>query len=529
MSGQNSAARLADVGAEEALLGSLLQPDGAGVAIDAIAEVVEPQDFTARGRSALYRALLHLRGRGLIADGADLVVVADELRRRDELDIVGGPLELTRLVDRVPSAANVAHHARIVRELADRRRLIAAYERAAAACSDLATPLDSIKVELSDAVALSPLSSDFEYLNLDDIAAKGVPPIDWLVPRWLVRGDVAIVAGPAYSGKSTTISDLMVAIASGRSWCGIAPTTTGDVLAFDEEQGEAATARLFLRLGAKGLTRLRVASGQGVNVAAADGFARLEREIAKACPLVVMLDSATQVFAGIDENSAEQVAPIFGRLFKLRDKYGTTFVILHHLKKPPAEGKVDLLASVRGTTAWGTQASTVWVAQRVDDVTIDLLQAKRRGASPTSLRISYSEECGGGGAITLSGGTRPDPGDAKRLALHESIRGVLAGDPARFRTRVELRDEVGGRQATLNEAVTRMIESGELEPGKAGGVRLRDSAIPADSRSPESGERSTAIPDSPPPKGGIRESRNGPGMPAGRAAIPELGVNGAYP
>ena len=48
----------------------------------------------------------------------DRITVANELMRRKQLEEVGGASTLSTLVDAVPTAANVSHHARIVKDKA---------------------------------------------------------------------------------------------------------------------------------------------------------------------------------------------------------------------------------------------------------------------------------------------------------------------------------------------------------------------------------------------------------------------------
>ena len=56
----------------------------------------------------------------------DAVTVSETLRRKGELEKVGGVQYLTRLVDIVPSTSNVVYYAGIVEEHAKRRELIRA-------------------------------------------------------------------------------------------------------------------------------------------------------------------------------------------------------------------------------------------------------------------------------------------------------------------------------------------------------------------------------------------------------------------
>jgi replicative DNA helicase len=70
----------------------------------------------------VYEAVMSLYGQG---EPVDPVTVADELRRADLLDALGGRQTLLKLQAGTPASANAAHYAKIVSELALLRRLIA--------------------------------------------------------------------------------------------------------------------------------------------------------------------------------------------------------------------------------------------------------------------------------------------------------------------------------------------------------------------------------------------------------------------
>src|SRR3982750_282248 len=106
--------------AEQAVLAAMLMD------ADAVARVVETVDdgmFYREGHRRIYRAMTALTERGEIVDPLTL---ANELERRGELDASGGKDYIGFLVDAVPTSANVSYHAKIVKEKALLRRLIAA-------------------------------------------------------------------------------------------------------------------------------------------------------------------------------------------------------------------------------------------------------------------------------------------------------------------------------------------------------------------------------------------------------------------
>ena len=102
------------------------QPRGRGVAARRDAAVARRDRCGGRGagrghRLLQARARAHLRrDQSLYGQGepADPVTVADELRRADLLDALGGRGALLRLQAGTPASANAAHYARIVNELA---------------------------------------------------------------------------------------------------------------------------------------------------------------------------------------------------------------------------------------------------------------------------------------------------------------------------------------------------------------------------------------------------------------------------
>jgi replicative DNA helicase len=103
--------------AEQAVLGAMLLDQDAALKA---AELLDDTMFYREGNRILYRAMVALTERG---DAIDPVTLRDELLRRGELDRAGGMDYLATLVEVVPTAAHVEHHARIVRDKAVLRRL----------------------------------------------------------------------------------------------------------------------------------------------------------------------------------------------------------------------------------------------------------------------------------------------------------------------------------------------------------------------------------------------------------------------
>jgi replicative DNA helicase len=105
--------------AEESLLGAMMLSREAITA--AIEAHLEPTDFYKPAHGSIYEAVFALHSRG---EPVDPVTVAEELRRANRLDELGGRQTLLRIQASTPASANAAHYAQIVSELAMLRQLI---------------------------------------------------------------------------------------------------------------------------------------------------------------------------------------------------------------------------------------------------------------------------------------------------------------------------------------------------------------------------------------------------------------------
>ncbi|MBE3580262.1 MAG: replicative DNA helicase [Thermoanaerobacteraceae bacterium] len=111
--------------AEQSVLGAILLDREA---LLTAAEILRVEDFYREAHRVIYRTILNLESRGEVVD---LLTVTEELKRRGELEAVGGASYLAQLTTVVPSVANAGHYARIVSQKAALRQLIQAATRIA--------------------------------------------------------------------------------------------------------------------------------------------------------------------------------------------------------------------------------------------------------------------------------------------------------------------------------------------------------------------------------------------------------------
>jgi replicative DNA helicase len=104
--------------AESSVLGGILLENDA---INIVLELLRPEDFYRESHRKVFRAIIELTDR---SEPVDLITLSEFLKSRGELDAVGGSAYLASLADFVPTAANIAYYARIVREKSILRSLI---------------------------------------------------------------------------------------------------------------------------------------------------------------------------------------------------------------------------------------------------------------------------------------------------------------------------------------------------------------------------------------------------------------------
>ncbi|HEY3999858.1 MAG TPA: replicative DNA helicase [Candidatus Xenobia bacterium] len=124
-----------------------------------------PDDFYKEAHQTLYAVMLLLADRG---EPIDFVTVSNELRARGRLEAIGGAHFLTELTDAVPTSAHVEFYAKIVREKAMRRKMIAAGSSMGRMAYDEETGLEVLvdKAEqIVFGIAQDNLSNDFVPLK----------------------------------------------------------------------------------------------------------------------------------------------------------------------------------------------------------------------------------------------------------------------------------------------------------------------------------------------------------------------------
>ncbi|QQS36832.1 MAG: replicative DNA helicase [Ignavibacteriales bacterium] len=103
---------------EAAVLGAMLIEKNA---VSKALELLKPDSFYHRPHVLIYEAMMHLFD---IGEAIDTVTVYEELKKRDQLELAGGAVYLSKLSQNISSAANIEFHAKIIVEKEILRGLI---------------------------------------------------------------------------------------------------------------------------------------------------------------------------------------------------------------------------------------------------------------------------------------------------------------------------------------------------------------------------------------------------------------------
>jgi hypothetical protein len=224
-----------------------------------------------------------------------------------------------------------------------------------------------------------------------------IKPRPWIVPGYLMRRTVTVVAGPGGAGKSSLTAGWCVALALGQPMGGFAPNApyTSLIYNIEDDQEEqrrrfsaalrpygrppAAVAERIIRCGPTGVgTLLDRDLGTG-QIALTLAWQELEEVLRQCRPDVVFLDPLVELHTA-EENDNTALRLVIAHLRELAQRFDCAIVLVHHTRKGATAGDVD---SIRGA---GSLVGAARCAFTVTPMTED--EAEEVGVPP-SKRRSY--------------------------------------------------------------------------------------------------------------------------------------------
>ncbi len=212
-----------NIDAEQSVLGSILiENDSFPKALEIIAS---REDFYKEAHRKIFDAMIGLYDKN---EPIDLITITDELRKRNDIDAVGGEAYLSTLASQVPTAANIKYHAKIIREKALMRALLKSaseisgnvYEDTQDA-DELIDQAERIIFDISDKRIKASFSSLKDLIKESFVTierlydkksaitgiASGFGDLDELTSGFQ-RGDLVVVGGRPSMGKTAFSLDL---------------------------------------------------------------------------------------------------------------------------------------------------------------------------------------------------------------------------------------------------------------------------------------------------------------------------------
>ncbi|HYB90387.1 MAG TPA: replicative DNA helicase [Candidatus Binataceae bacterium] len=125
-----------NIEAEQSVLGAILLDNDA---INQALEILATEDFYREAHREIFRVMVEITDR---SQPVDAITLTDALRTRGVLETIGGAAYIAELTALVPTAANVAHYARIVREKAVLRSLASVATQIASGAYDQPANVD---------------------------------------------------------------------------------------------------------------------------------------------------------------------------------------------------------------------------------------------------------------------------------------------------------------------------------------------------------------------------------------------------
>jgi replicative DNA helicase len=217
-----------NIDAEKSLLGAVLIDEET---LADITEHVTQKDFYEKRHGMIYDAMMRLYEK---RKPVDLLTLTDELKRKKELEDVGGSAYLTELTNYVPTSAHAESYAEIVAQKAVRRRLI----RASGEISEMGFNEESTTQELlqqaeQELFAVSDQSLKQDLVSIETILTDSFDRMEELhrnkgqlrgvrtgyrdldnMTAGLQRSDLIILAARPAMGKTTLVTNLAYNVAT---------------------------------------------------------------------------------------------------------------------------------------------------------------------------------------------------------------------------------------------------------------------------------------------------------------------------
>jgi len=216
-------------------------------------------------------------------------------------------------------------------------------------------------------------SKVFVPQSISELIAGVDTKIEWIIPNILPSEGVAIFSAPPSHFKSWLMHDLALSCAKGEMWLDHFACATAKVLYIDEESSKSLLKHRLQKLINGTDTKLESLDvhflvGQGLNFSEPSSLLELRVVMGKIKPQIVIIDSLIRVHQA-DENSARDMARVFGVIKDLVREFKCCFVLADHQRKSNNFGG-GMEQLLRGTSEKGAFVDTLLSIKRHEQMII---------------------------------------------------------------------------------------------------------------------------------------------------------------
>ena len=356
-----------------------------------------------------------------------VVTVAEQLRKRNHLDIVGGIEYLNALAKAFeyskPDSATMDAHAALIREKANVRRLLAGNEKVKNAALNGVGVEGALKImrELDGTLQLRSVKRQTQIGDMGHVFDSNallqakLPEPKWAIPGLIPVG-FNIFAGKPKQGKSWLIMGVALAVACGGVALGEMNVPQGDCLYLALEDTPH---RLQSRIG-KMLQGAPAPESLSLSLnwpRMDEGGIELLEAWLKTHPnaRLVVIDTWAKVKPMRKRNNSDAYTEDYdatGTLKNLADKYGVACMVVHHMTKAHYD---DPIEAISGSMGFSGAADGLFLLQRERRKDEAVLFAQGRDVIRQEIALNWNPDLAIWSKI----------GDASQVRLSEERREII--------------------------------------------------------------------------------------------------------